>query len=503
MPHFASKKQYRMMMAILHGKKKGSTARGDSGPPKSVAEEYSGDSKNIPDSKGKEHKGGKWDEHKQKKHSEAKEYKNKIKEKLEQQTKKSENKPGFGVVVVDENNHVLMGRHTKTNELAFPGGSAEDGEKPEQTAARELEEESGLKIDPSKLQPLDDRTFYIKINSKDPDVYLSNTSELSDVGFKDPYSIDMSEVRDCCIPSLKSWIKSSHQDDIKKSEIIDRIHKEEDQLKLHPVFDMPIRDCLTLIANALHRHIDPHVSGLDENDVAKIPLSSYVVTIRKHKDGKKSGHIDDGGKTIHRFMGLEDNEMTKDIMSLFEWFDSKHMHKIKIISPEKLSDDTIEDGMSKMIDNYRSYNIGDIYDEMENIRQEIRQGNAVDLQQAEAKILSIFDKMEDRLLNVEKKHNSLAGRAGDEIDQIEAKLRELQSKIESINKKPSVIEAISSDNINPSKISKEFYPYLSKPMVTIKPNGHITIHFKEDWTDDEKSNFLTDLKAKTLKKKKK
>lgn len=506
MPHFASKKQYRMMMAILHGKK-GTTARGDSGPPKSVAEEYSGNEKNAPESKGKEHEGGKWGESHKEKHTKQKEHKKKWKENLKEKTKKlkekhmgkSEGRPGYGVVVMDEGSRVLMGRHTKTNEWAFPGGSSEEGEKPAESAARELREETGLNIDPSKLKTLDSGSFFVRINSQDPESIYKDTEELYDVGFKDLSDIDMSEVRDCCIPSLKSLIEQHcHKD----SPLADKIKKAEEQLELHPIFEMPKKDCITLIANALHRHLDPHISSLKEDSVAKIPFSSYVITVRKHKDGKKSGHVEDGAKTIHRFSNLEHEDMLRDVMSLFEWAGARDS-KIKILPPEKLSNETIEDGIGKMVNNYRSYNLGDIYDEIESVRQEIRQGNAVDLQQAEAKILSLFDKLEDRLLNAEKKHNSLASKAGDEIDEIEKKLIELQSKLEQINKKPSTVEAISSNPPNPSKISKEFYPYLSKPKVIIKPDGHIIIHFDKDWTDDEKSNFLIDLKAKALKKKKK
>jgi 8-oxo-dGTP pyrophosphatase MutT (NUDIX family) len=505
MPHFASKKQYRMMMAILHGKKSGSTARGDKGPPKSVAEQYSGDGKNVPESKGKEREGGRWDEGKKDKHTKRREHEKNRKERLKQETKrlkekhlgKSEDRSGFGVLVVDENGHVLMGRHTKTSELALPGGSAELGESPEHTVVRELEEETGLKLDPSELKPLDSCTFVAQVNSKELGSHVRDTSELSDVKFMNLADIDMSDVRDCCVPSLKSWAKA------KNESLISKIEKAEKQLELHPIFDMPKKDCLTIVANALHRHLDPHVGSLKEDGVAKVPLSSYTIVIRKHKDGKRSGNIDDGGKTIHRFNNLDHEDMLKDIMSLFEWSGSGES-KIKILPPEKLSDETIENGIGKMVDNYRSYNLGDIYDEVENIRQEIRQGNAVDLQQAEAKIMSLFDKLEERLLNAEKKHNSLANKAGDEIDEIEKKLIELQSKLESMTKnKPSTVEAISSNPQNPSKISKEFYPYLSKPKVIIKPDGHVIIHFDKDWTDDEKSNFLVDLKAKALKKKKK
>ena len=40
--------------------------------------------------------------------------------------------------------------------------------------------------------------------------------------------------------------------------------------------------------------------------------------------------------------------------------------------------------------------------------------------------------------------------------------------------------------------------YLPKPKVEIGPSGKITITFESDWTDMEKSNFLTDMKARII-----
>ena len=48
---------------------------------------------------------------------------------------------------------------------------------------------------------------------------------------------------------------------------------------------------------------------------------------------------------------------------------------------------------------------------------------------------------------------------------------------------------------------EEYYEYLSKPRVVIKPTGHIIIDFGSDWTHDDKTNFLTDMKAKAIKEK--
>ena len=62
MPAPVSRKQYRYIMAILHSKKKGTSSRGDR-MPLAIAAKYAdkdADVKNLPESKGKEHKGGSW-----------------------------------------------------------------------------------------------------------------------------------------------------------------------------------------------------------------------------------------------------------------------------------------------------------------------------------------------------------------------------------------------------------------------------------------------------------
>ena len=70
MAKVASKKQLRMFHAILNKPKGGRTARGDFGPPASIAQKYINDSKamsketksSLPESKGQEMHGGKWEE---------------------------------------------------------------------------------------------------------------------------------------------------------------------------------------------------------------------------------------------------------------------------------------------------------------------------------------------------------------------------------------------------------------------------------------------------------
>ncbi|WP_435347646.1 NUDIX hydrolase [Haloarchaeobius sp. HRN-SO-5] len=61
--------------------------------------------------------------------------------------------PGTGVVVVDDDRLLLVERATgaTAGDWMVPGGHVELGEHPHETAARELEEETGLVVDPADL----------------------------------------------------------------------------------------------------------------------------------------------------------------------------------------------------------------------------------------------------------------------------------------------------------------------------------------------------------------
>lgn len=497
MPAFASKKQYRMIMAILHGKS-GSTARGDKGPPKSIAEKYSGSDKDLPESKGKEHHGGKWDHDSHGK-----------KHKKDKKLKKSK-KNGSAVIVVNDKGQLLMGRQVKDDyRWSFPGGGVDSGESHKDAAIRELFEETGVKIDKDLLVELHendgDKVYVARLNNTPT---FSSTKELADVGFYDVDDIVFNRLRDCCVDSMREYLKSR----LSKSKPISDLLKIEQLENLSKniirtgqvadaVYEFRHGDALRLVGNGAFRMLQAGVAGMKDDDIRDIPFGSYTLHVRKHANDIYSGRIDDGLKTIHQFVNRSLPALTGELMSVFEWYDSDDQPKLEVHPDQDLSDETINDGLNKLISNYRSYNIADIYDEMESIRSEIRQGNAIDLQQAEQKIMSLFDKLEEQLGFFREKHNSLASRLGDEIDEIEKKLIAMQDAIEKMSKRDSKVEAYSSNPANPNHVISQFYEYLSRPKVNISPTGHISISFGSDWGSSDQENFLQDMRAKVISKK--
>lgn len=505
MPAFASKKQYRMMMAILHGKA-GQTSRGDKGPPKSIAEKYSGSDKDLPDDKGKAHHGGKWDHKAHKRHAE----KHKKKEK-----RLEKSKGGAAVIVVNDKGQLLMGRQVKDDyRWSFPGGHLNDGESYKEAAIRELEEETGVKVSKDLLLDLHDdgkdRTYLVRLNHT-PTFHA--TPELADVGFYDVDDVDFNKLRDCCVDSMTHYMKSRLAKNNKSIKDLLKIEELELLTKniAHPdktidtIYEFRHGDALRLVGNGAFRVLRRGVENMSINDIRDIQFGSYTLHVRKHANDIYSGRVDDGLKTIHQFVNRSLTELTSELMSVFEWYDNENDQdsKFQIHDDSVLPDETIHDGIKKLVNNYRSYNIADIYDEMESIREEIRHGNAVDLQQIENRVMALFDKLEDRIDIFKEKHNSLASRLGDEIDDIEKKLLALQDSIEKMSKKPSKIEAFSVDPANPKEVLSEYYAYLSKPRVIISPTGHITIDFGSDWMSSDRENFLKDMRAKVVKKSRK
>jgi 8-oxo-dGTP pyrophosphatase MutT (NUDIX family) len=494
-----------MMMAILHGKEIKEGERGR--PPKSVAAKYTPPSKGAPEQSG-EDRGGVWDEAA---HARAKA--KVVEERRARKKTKKELKKAFGdyykghaaaALLVDENGRICLGRHSSGG-LAFAGGHMDesDGSK-EITALRELKEELGVKgKNPQKI-------WSGKLNGNDTDVFLieswtgepRSSDEIKEPRWYDVEDIPWDDLRDCCVEPLRYFIKEKLGKSLRGMIALEKLEKNIIRQRADAVYEITHGDALKLVGNGLFRKLRDHVKDMQDEEFKEFQLDTYTVHIRKHTNDVYSGRVNDGHKTIYQWTNKSLPQVTAALMSVFEWYLPEDEPELELLDDKDLPDDVIQGGVHSLIENYKRYNIGNIYQEMETIREQIRNGVAVDLQQVESRIMSLFDKLEEVVHTLTQKHNDLAQLAGAEIDELERKLRELQSKIDEIEKKPEVVEAYSAYKPNPTKIHDENYPYLPRPQVEISPNGKIRIVFSSEWTDLEKQNFLHDLRAKAIKRSK-
>ena len=239
---------------------------------------------------------------------------------------------------------------------------------------------------------------------------------------------------------------------------------------------------------------------MTDESFKEIDFDTDKISIRKHMNDVYSGRVSDGHKVIYQWTNKSLPELTAALMSLFEWYLPEDADVLDMVSDKNLSDDAIHGGLNHLVDNYKRHNLGEIYQEMETIREQMRNGVAVDLQQAEAKILKLFDRLEETTHELAEKHNKLAEAIGKDIDELEAKLRELQVKLDE-PRKAKTVEAFSTHPADSNKVHDKLYSYLTKPRVEISPNGKIVISFGDDWEDLERGNFLEDLRAKAVTKK--
>jgi hypothetical protein len=266
------------------------------------------------------------------------------------------------------------------------------------------------------------------------------------------------------------------------------------------VLEVTHGDALRLVGNGAFRMIREATRDMQDESFKEIKLDNYIISIRKHVNDTYSGRIGDGHKMLHQFTNKSLPQLTAELMSVFEWYLPEDEPELHILDEKSLSDDAIDGGLDHLIEDYKRHNLANIYQEVENIREEIRHGNAVDLLQVEKRIMELFDKLEKYVHIITEKHNKLAEDAGQEIDELEAKLLQLQQKVDELNKRPTSVEAYASNPNKSAQLLNNDYCYLSKPVIEISPNGKIKITFSPDWNYLDQENFLHDMKARVIKK---
>jgi len=490
-PKAVSKRQYRLMAAILHGKsvKEGSRGR----PPKSIAEKYTDPGKDAPEQSGRD-QGGSWTKEHHESH--AKKQKNKLKKSFADYYKNR----AVATIVMDSQGRILLGKQN-TGGLTTAGGHVDNADLNEEIAAlRELKEESGLVgRNPQKI-------YQFKSEGNDVTVYLiesfrgmpKSTEEVKDWKWYEPQDIPWNKLRPCCVEPLKYWVKDKLGKSIKGLLAVETLEKNIIRQRGDAVLEISHGEALKLVGNGLFRKLRSSVKDMADEDFKDITMDTYTVSVRKHMNDIYSGRVSDGHKIVYQFTNKSLPELTAALMSVFEWYLPEDEAALDLV--DDVGDDVIEGGINTLVENYKRHNIGNIYQEMETIREQMRNGMAIDLQQVEGRIMQLFDKLESVVHELAAKHNQLSQEAGKEVEEIEQKLRDLQYKLEEIEKKPEVVEAYSARPANPVKVHDENYPYLPRPQVEISPDGKIRISFNSEWTSLEKENFLQDLRARAIKK---
>ena len=129
-----------------------------------------------------------------------------------------------GIIIKDiQNDQVLLVFGRKSQKWGFPKGHMEEGESEEETALRELKEETGIVLHASfdhknRIRFRNNIYFIINVNKNEicPQINVQDIKEIEKVSWFS--SVDIMRIPEYqCNFGLKNWIKKSMEDKNEKS----------------------------------------------------------------------------------------------------------------------------------------------------------------------------------------------------------------------------------------------------------------------------------------------
>ena len=303
-------------------------------------------------------------------------------------------------MVLNDRGHILVGEQ-KDGLITLPGGHVEANESFEEAAKRELQEESGLtavlmrEIGEGTWEGNHSKVFVV--DSFKGKLGYKTDGELKLLAFISPENILWDKLRFCARQCLELYfnrkVNKSLVDMLAVESLAKNIARRE--VGSDVTYEMSHADALRLVGNSTFKMLKNIVDGMRDEDFKDVKLDNYTISIRKHSNDVYSGRVVDGHKLVHQWTNRSLPAMTAELMSVFEWYSPEDEHIIESINESDIPEDAIDGGLNALVDHYKKHNIANIYTEMENIKTDIRNGAAVDLQQVEQRIMKLFDKLEE------------------------------------------------------------------------------------------------------------
>jgi 8-oxo-dGTP pyrophosphatase MutT (NUDIX family) len=427
-----------------------------------------------------------------------------------------------GTIVIKDGDKVLLGKKKETDLLVIPGGHVQEDEAFFDAAVRETKEETG--IEPTKVEELYHDVFKDEEGAKQLKIYYTkdfkgketDTDELENVKF---VKIDKIPIHELC-NYAKENIKNLILRVLDRKEYTDILKELSNGEELDPLAkqDVTYGDALNIVGTKTFCYLDEKIDNESE-DMQNIPVTPEIsINIRKHGDDNYSGNISKTGydRKMLNFTNMPLVLVNIAILSVLEWKMPKGLTKEEItdmftgkniknimnshldIDKEYSIKEYVEEGSSLLMDRYKEEQMVEIKNQMNLIRDSLKNDSAVDLRSLETRLMKLFDRLEETVKESERKIIEIESNSRNWYNILEAKLLELKNKLLELDKKP-VKAKLEKTQVNPEEVLKKDYFFLSKPkLMKNDEERNIEFEFDSDWDYPNIKSFLNDIKGKIL-----